>query len=250
MNQALYIGIIGDYDESKPSHQATNRALNHAAKKLDVVVNITWLSTPSFLIESNEPRLKKFDGILVSPGSPYKSMAGAIKGIRTAREMNIPLIGTCAGFQYALLEYMINVVGEEDVGHQEYDPDISNPLFILAPSPVESRPEGTPRLWGNLKVKVRPASLAYRIYRQDEIEEPYACNFELNPDYKEMLEASGVKICGVTENGGTSIIEIPDRTFYIATGYQPQLKSEESNPHPLIAAYLEAAIKYRKEKEA
>jgi len=30
MNQTLDIGIIGDYDESKPSHQATNRALNHA----------------------------------------------------------------------------------------------------------------------------------------------------------------------------------------------------------------------------
>jgi CTP synthase (UTP-ammonia lyase) len=94
MNQVLDIGIIGDYDESKPSHQATNRALNHAAKKFSVVVNITWLPTPSFLIDASEQRIQKFDGILVSPGSPYQSMAGAIQGIRTAREVNIPLIGT------------------------------------------------------------------------------------------------------------------------------------------------------------
>ena len=94
MNQALDIGIIGDYDKGKPSHQATNRALNHAAKRFSVAVNITWLPTPSFLIDTNEPRIKKFDGILVSPGSPYKSVTGAIKGIRTARETNIPLIGT------------------------------------------------------------------------------------------------------------------------------------------------------------
>jgi CTP synthase len=144
---------------------------------------------------------------------------------------------------------MMNVIGEEDVGHQEYDPDISNPIFILASCPVETRPEGAPRLWGNLKIKVTPASLAYRIYRQDEIEEPYSCNFELNPGCKEMLEKSGVRISGVTESGGTSIIELPDRTFYIATGYQPQLSSEESNPHPLIAAYLEAAINHKKEKK-
>jgi len=94
MNQALDIGIIGDYDKSKPSHQATNHALNHAVKKLSAVVNITWLPTPSFLIDASESRIKKFDGIWVSPGSPYQSMAGAIKGIRTAREMNVPLIGT------------------------------------------------------------------------------------------------------------------------------------------------------------
>lgn len=94
MNQALDIGIIGDYDESKPSHQATNRALNHAAKKLAVTTNITWLPTPSFLIDASEERIRKYDGILVSPGSPYKNMAGAIRGIRCARKMNVPLIGT------------------------------------------------------------------------------------------------------------------------------------------------------------
>jgi CTP synthase (UTP-ammonia lyase) len=144
----------------------------------------------------------------------------------------------------------MNVIGEQDVGHQEYDPDILNPLFILASCPVESRPEGAPRLWGILKIKVTPASLAYRIYRQDKIEEPFSCNFELNPEYKEVLEKSGAKISGVTENGGVSIIEFPDRAFYIATGYQPQLSSEESNPHPLILAYLEAVISHKKEKEA
>jgi CTP synthase (UTP-ammonia lyase) len=94
MNQALDIGIIGDYDESKPSHQATNRALNHAAKRFSAVVNITWLPTPSFLIDASEERIRKYDGILVSPGSPYKNMAGAIRGIRSAREANLPLIGT------------------------------------------------------------------------------------------------------------------------------------------------------------
>ena len=94
MNQALDIGIIGDYDKSKPSHQATNQALNHAAKKVAVTVNITWLPTPSFLIDASESRIKKFDGIWISPGSPYRSMSGALRGIRTAREMNIPLIGT------------------------------------------------------------------------------------------------------------------------------------------------------------
>jgi CTP synthase (UTP-ammonia lyase) len=94
MSQTLEIGIIGDYDIGKPSHQATNQALHHAAGKSSAVVNITWLSTPSFLIDASQSRLERYDGIWVSPGSPYQSMAGAIRGIRTAREMNLPFIGT------------------------------------------------------------------------------------------------------------------------------------------------------------
>ena len=94
MNQTLSIGIIGDYDKNRPSHQATNRAINHAAAGAAATVSISWLSTPSLLIDAGEARIKRFDGIWVSPGSPYKSMAGAIKGIRTAREINVPLVGT------------------------------------------------------------------------------------------------------------------------------------------------------------
>ena len=71
----------------------------------------------------------------------------------------------------------MNVIGKEDAGHQEFDPDISNPVFIMASCPVETRPEGAPRLWGNLIVKVKSASLARKIYRQEKIEERYNCNF-------------------------------------------------------------------------
>jgi CTP synthase (UTP-ammonia lyase) len=94
MSQTLSIGIIGDYDESKPSHLATNQAIRNAATSKSVKTDMTWLPTPSFLTDASPERLAPYDGIWISPGSPYLSMLGALKGIRTAREMNIPLIGT------------------------------------------------------------------------------------------------------------------------------------------------------------
>ena len=94
MNQILSIGIIGDYNKNKSSHLATNESLRHAAAAISAVVNVTWLPTPSFLVDSSRERLQNYDGIWISPGSPYRSMSGALRGIRTAREMNIPLIGT------------------------------------------------------------------------------------------------------------------------------------------------------------
>jgi CTP synthase (UTP-ammonia lyase) len=90
---AVTIGIIGDFDPNKASHIATNDAIAHAAKFLAIKVGVNWLSTASFL-QSTAIDFSKYDGIIVSPGAPYKSMDGAIKGIQIAREKNIPFIGT------------------------------------------------------------------------------------------------------------------------------------------------------------
>jgi CTP synthase len=143
---------------------------------------------------------------------------------------------------------MMNVTDEKDVGHPEYDPDVSRPLFVLASCPVESRPEGAPRLWGNLKIKISTESMAYRIYGREEISEAFTCNFELNAEYREILEDSGARICGIDQNDRASLIEFPDRDFYIIAGFQPQLNSTEDNPHPLITAFLNAAEAYRERK--
>jgi CTP synthase len=119
-------------------------------------------------------------------------------------------------------------------------------LLVLASCPVDNRPEGATRLWGKLKIKVSPGSLAYRAYRKTQVNEAFNCNYELNPDFRGKLEATGLKVSGVSEDGGARIIELPDHHFFMATGFLPQFTSEETKPHPLIVAYLEAALKFRK----
>ena len=94
MNQTVSIGIIGDFDLNKPSHQATNDALYHAANYLSLDVNITWIPTTSIPTKEGKKRFEQFDGLWASPGSPYQSMDGAIRGIQFAREQNRPFFGT------------------------------------------------------------------------------------------------------------------------------------------------------------
>lgn len=136
--------------------------------------------------------------------------------------------------------------GIKDAGHPQYDPNISTPLLVLASCPVLERPEGAPRLWGKLKIKVSPDTLAFRAYKQSEVEEAFNCNYELNPAFRGTLEASGLRVSGVSEDGGARIVELPDRRFFLATGFLPQLISEATRPHPLIVAYLDAAANYRR----
>ncbi len=90
----MNIGIIGDFDQTYPSHRATNDALTHAANYLSTRLNIIWVPTKSLLEPEGQQRLKQFVGLWAAPGSPYESMEGAINGIQFAREMDVPFIGT------------------------------------------------------------------------------------------------------------------------------------------------------------
>ena len=93
-----------------------------------------------------------------------------------------------------------------------------------------------------MKITVKPDSFAFQIYRLMEVDEPFSCNYELNPVFRGDLEAAGLRVSGVSEDGGARIVELPDHRFFLSTGYVPQLTSEEAKPHPLIVAFLAAAI--------
>jgi CTP synthase (UTP-ammonia lyase) len=94
MKTEVNIGIIGDFDPNKTSQIATNDAIAHAAKFLAIEVKLDWIPTPLFMPPTAEVNFNKYEGIIASPGAPYKIMDGAIRGIQAAREKNIPFIGT------------------------------------------------------------------------------------------------------------------------------------------------------------
>jgi CTP synthase (UTP-ammonia lyase) len=242
MRSLLNVGILGEYNPQKTSHPATLEAIGHAAGYLSVKTETTWLSTPSCLTEKGLQRLVDFDALWASSGGDYQSPPGLLKGIRRARELHKPFIGTCGGNQYTLLEYARNVAGMAQAGHQEDDPDTPMPLIVLAACPLDSLPAGAPRLTGGLKIKILSGTQAFRIYQQTEIEETFNCNYELNPQYQEKLEKAGLKVSGVSQEGHARIVELTDHKFYIGAGFLPQMSSTPGRPHPLIAAFLRAAI--------
>jgi CTP synthase (UTP-ammonia lyase) len=90
----IRIGILGDFNPEYHSHLATNESLQHAARALGRQVDSEWVPTLSLLESAVEKTLASFDALWISPGSPYKSMAGMLAGIRRARLGNWPLIAT------------------------------------------------------------------------------------------------------------------------------------------------------------
>ncbi len=134
----------------------------------------------------------------------------------------------------------------EDAGHTETDPDTPTPLITLASCPVDSRPDGAPRLWGKLRIRIKRGTLAHEAYGVTRAEESFTCNYELNPNYQSVLEKSGMIISGVSRDGGARIVELPTPRWFVGTGFLPQLGSAPRRPHPLIVAYLKAALALKK----
>jgi CTP synthase len=130
----------------------------------------------------------------------------------------------------------------EKAAHTEMNPETTTPLLVLVACPVDNRLAGSPRLSGNLNIKINPDSLAYRVYNEIEVSEPFTCNYELNPEYRNKLEAAGLRVSGISSDGRARIIELPDHNFFIGTGFVPQLASKPGYPHPLIAAFLKAVL--------
>ena len=241
MLNSIAIGIIGDFNPEKPSHIATNAALKHAADFLSLDVKPEWLGTGNLRRKSVKDTIGQYQGLFAAPGTPYFFADGAVKGIKLAREMNIPFLGTCGGSQYTLLEFARNVAGMTNAVHTELTPQADMPLLIKIACAVDKAKEKGPRMLGTFDINLVPETEAFKFYGKPKVSESYNCSYELNPEYEGRLIESGLIISGRDDEGKARIFEVHNKRFFIATGFLPQLNSTPENPHPLILAFLKSA---------
>jgi CTP synthase (UTP-ammonia lyase) len=231
MSNTISVALVGEFTPSFPPHAKTVEAIDHAQSALDLRISSQWISTAA-LQTAAEQTLRTFDAIWIAPGSPYRSLSGALNAIRYAREGDVPLLGTCGGCQHVVIEYARNVLGFADATHAEYDPYASN-LFI---TPLSCSLVGQ-----TMQVLIERGSLLEQIYGARSVLEQYYCNFGLNPEHQDRLHAAGLRIVGRDQSGEARILALPQRRFFIATLFVPQLTSSVSRPHPVIVAFLKAA---------
>src|SRR5437667_8803065 len=175
MRRELAIGLIGDYDPNVKAHLAIPKALELAAKVVGCEVDQVLVATDS--LDEGVEILGGLQGFWCVPASPYASMEGALRAIGFARRNRRPFLGTCGGFQHAIIEYARNVLGLAQADHTESNPAASLPLISrLSCSLVEQQG----------KISLREGSRIRHIYGRPEVLEMYHCNFGLNPSYEGM----------------------------------------------------------------
>jgi CTP synthase (UTP-ammonia lyase) len=251
VNDPVRIGILGDFNPEFRSHRATNDSLQHAAAKLNLQLEPQWIPTPSILEPDLLRVLESFDGLWASPGSPYKSFDGMLRGIQFAREHDWPFLGTCGGFQYAFLELARNVLGIADADSAENNSASKNIVICPVACAVPNRAPDAPKLSGVVpEIRLRPGSYLQSFYGkgQDQVAEEFFCNFEVSPEYEWASIEAGFPVVARGPQGEIRAIESPTHKFYVATLFQPQLSSKLGEPHPLILAFVQAVADWARKK--
>ncbi len=231
MNPTIRIALVGEYNPEVAAHVAIPRALKRAANGSVRPVEASWMATTLFTAES-EPLLSSFHAIWCVPNSPYASMAGALSAIRFARESGRPFLGTCGGFQHAVIEYARNVLGCLDADHAESNPAAAVPLIARLSCSLAH---------GKGEIQLQPDSHLARLYGKTRITEKYHCNFGVNPRFESMLQDGKLTMSGRDENGEVRAVELAGHPFFIATLFQPEQSAFAIGEHPLISAFVRAA---------
>jgi len=235
MSNHYRIALVGDYNPSVTAHQAIPLAIRLAAQYHAVAVECEWVHTSK--IESQLADVKKkfaeFDGIWCVPASPYANTEGALTAIRVAREGHIPFLGTCAGFQHAVIEFARNVLGWTAADHAEVNPH--SELALIAPlscSLVEKTDE----------IRLGKDSLIGDSYGTSPIVEGYHCNYGLDRAYAERLFTHGLRATGWDQNGEVRAVELAGHPFFVGTLFQPERKALKGELPPLVRDFVGAAL--------
>ena len=229
MPTPIKIGLVGDRSDTIVAHQAIPPALSMAARVLGIEVTHEWV--PSEAVITTE-RIADFDGLWCIPGSPYRSMEGVLLAVRHARERERPFLGTCGGFQHALIEYARNVLEWRDAEHAESAPEAQRAV-------ISALSCGLLNEFGALRLT--PGSRLARAYGTLETREEYLCSYGVNPEFRAALVRGPLREAAVDGSGDLRGIELDAHPFFVGTLFQPERAALRGQTPPIVVAFLLAA---------
>jgi CTP synthase (UTP-ammonia lyase) len=223
------IALVGDRSPHVRSHARVPELLDGLREREQLDLDVYWVPTAE--VDS----LEGFDGIWLLPGSPYESEVGAIAAARWARENGVPFLGTCAGFQHAVLEFARNVCGATQVQHGETSPDADDLLIVPLACSLDGH-EGA--------VQITPGTLAASILGTERSVERYHCSYGLDTSRLDLLRANGLVFSAFDDDGDPRIAELPGHPFFLAALFQPELSGDPGRPHSIVQAFARATARH------
>jgi len=245
------IAVVGKYTNLLDSYKSLAEALAHGGIANNVHVNMNWIDSEIFESEDALHHLSDVEGILVPGGFGERGAEGKIAAVKFAREHNVPYFGICFGMQMAVIEAARSLAGLENAGSTEFgtceDPIVGLMTEWARGNAVERRGSGD-NLGGTMRLgaydcTLAEGSLVRGIYGMQNISERHRHRYEVNINYREQLEAAGVRFSGLSPDGILpEIIELPSHPWYVGVQFHPELKSKPFEPHPLFTSFIRAAM--------
>jgi CTP synthase len=246
------IAVVGKYTNLLDSYKSLAEALAHGGIANRVKVCLDWVDSEVFEQPGTVQRLEGVHGILVPGGFGERGTPGKIAAVRFARERKVPYFGICFGMQMAVIEAARNLAGMAGASSTEFGPCEVPVVGLLTEwargNEIERRMEGG-EMGGTMRLGAYPAvlsegSLVRELYGGvPNVQERHRHRYEVNVNYRTILESTGMRFCGMSPDGVLpEIIERPEHPWFVGVQYHPELKSKPFDPHPLFAGFIAAAV--------
>ena len=241
----INVALVGKYVSLHDAYISVVEALKHGAVANNAEVEIKWVDSELLSDYNVDNFLSDVDGIIVPGGFGDRGIEGMICAIHYAREHKIPYLGLCLGMQLTIVEFARNVIGLKDAHSHEFSTSTTNPVIHIMPDK-----EGITNLGGTLRLGSYPCILdenskALQLYGSKTIEERHRHRYEVNNQYRDVLQEYGMLLSGFSPDGRiVEMIEIPDHPWFIGTQAHPEFKSRPNKPHPLFKGFMAAALEY------
>ena len=212
------VALVGKYIQLHDAYISVVESLKHGGVANRASVNIKWIDSETVTPENIGELLADVSGVLVPGGFGSRGIEGKIQAIRYAREHQIPFLGLCLGMQLSIVEFARDVVGYSDAHSAELDPSTAHPVIHLMPDQ-----DGIEDIGGTLRLGSYPCVLnkdskAYALYGTETIHERHRHRYEVNNDYRTVLQEHGMMLSGISPDGRiVEMIELPDHPWFVAT---------------------------------
>ncbi len=240
------IAVVGKYIELPDAYTSVREALVHAGLFHARDVDIEWVQSEGLEREDVRERLKDADGIIVPGGFGYRGIEGKVAAAQFAREQRVPYLGLCLGLQVMTIELARHALQTNDVSSTEFDERTKNPVIDLMPDQ-----RGISSLGGTMRLGAYPCELvggtrASVAYGKPQVSERHRHRWELNNDYRDVLQNAGMVFSGLSPDGRLiEVAELRDHPFMLGSQFHPEFKTRLDNPHPLFQAFIQAVIKHK-----
>ncbi len=243
------IAICGKYIKLKDAYKSITEAFVHAGVSNDSRVQLKWVDSEDVDKEGPEKHLGDICGILIPGGFGDRGIEGKLKAIQYAREKNIPFFGICLGLQCAVIEFARNVCHLKKANSAEFDHKSPHPVIHIMESQKKIKELGGTMRLGAYECHLKKGSRAGKAYGTDQISERHRHRYEVNNDYRSILQENGMILSGLSPGGElVEMIEIKNHPYFVGCQFHPELKSRITQPHPLFVSFVKAALDYEKKQ--
>ncbi|NLU85131.1 CTP synthase [Rhodococcus sp. HNM0569] len=253
--ETVKIALVGKYVDLPDAYLSVTEAIRAGGFAHRAKTEIVWVQSDDVETDAGaQAQLADVDGILVPGGFGIRGIEGKVGAIRFARQRRIPLLGLCLGLQCVVIE-AARSVGLADANSTEFEPDTKDPV-ISTMADQEDVVAGEADLGGTMRLGAYPATLTKgsvvaRAYGSTDVSERHRHRYEVNNAYRDRIAESGLQFSGTSPDGHlVEFVEYPaeQHPFLVATQAHPELKSRPTRPHPLFAAFVDAALDYKLEE--